>query len=154
MKKIIHRTVLKFTLLFLFSFFIQYSFAQIQMDSTQKVNQENEQVFSIVENMPTYKGGEKMLAEFLNANLKGNCMDKKSFFQLEVMKDSTISSVRYLKKSAECDDEIVNLLKQTNGKWIAGTQNGHVCNVYQVITVKYLKGNKVNVGIGINHQLN
>jgi len=96
-------------------------------------------IFSIVQNMPKYNGGEKALLDFLNANFTGDCDGKQTNFQLVVERDSSISDVTYREKQSDCDDEITKLLEETAHNWIAGSQNGHLVPVYVLITVIYKK---------------
>ncbi len=108
----------------------------------------DQMVFSFVENSPSYKGGAEELTAFLNSQFIGNCEGKKTYFQVTVLKDSSITDVLFFNKETECDDQIIELLKKTNGNWIAGSQRGHTVACYALITIAYVGNNKVEVKLG------
>jgi len=153
-----YQSTLKIGIFLLIVFFFQSSFGQNRIDSTLEFDPNDTLVFTIVENMPAFVGGEKMLNNFLNSHYKGSCEEKVSSFIVEVDKDSSVGKVKCLSRGiessggSECDDEMANVLRQTSGKWIPGKQNGNPCNVYQIVTIRYISRKKVLVGIGIARQ--
>ncbi len=131
--------------------FMMFVSTNIYSQSSQKTTdtlQADQIIFSIVENGPFYQGGNIELTDFLNSQFIGNCEGKKTYFQCTVLKDSSISDVLYFNKETECDDQIIELLKKTNGNWIAASIKGRAVACLALMTVTYVGNNRVKVQIG------
>jgi TonB family protein len=88
------------------------------------------EVFTIVEEMPIYKGGEKALFEYLSKSIKYPSEAKEKSIQgivyisFVINENGEVTSVRPLKGiGAGCDEEAVRIIKSMP-KWIPGKQSG------------------------------
>jgi TonB family protein len=101
--------------------------------SKRTENQEKdseELIFTVVEQMPEYPGGQEKMLEFLSENLKYPDSAKESGIQgsvyvsFEVRKDGRISDVKVLKGiGGGCDEEAIRLVNLMP-HWKPGRQNG------------------------------
>ncbi len=118
----------------------------------QKVQQEPlkeekaDQIFTIVEDEPSPKGGMAAFYGFVSKNLKypsqARRMDieGKVFVQFVVDKDGTLSNVHVLKGiGAGCDQEAIRVIKDAP-KWNPGKQRGRPVRVRMVIPIVFKLG--------------
>lgn len=116
------------------------SFAQA--DST--VN-ESETVFTIVEKMPVFKGGEKKMMKFMQQNIQ-NPLDKNShnssatsYISFIVEKDGSLTGLKVLKAAdncPKCDAEAMRVISLMPN-WEPGSQNGNLLRVQFIIPIKF-----------------
>lgn len=99
-------------------------------DSENKVIEQVAPVFTIVELMPGYVGGEEAMYKYLADNIKYPQVAKETniqgnvFVKFVVEKDGSISDVRILKDiGGGCGEEALRVVKAMP-KWNAGKQNG------------------------------
>jgi protein TonB len=89
---------------------------------------EEEQVFVVVESMPSFPGGDEARLAYLNENLKYPLMARESgiqgrvFLTFVVEKDGSITDARILRGiGGGCDEEALRVVKNMP-KWIPGKQ--------------------------------
>ena len=102
-----------------------------------KPKEEENKVFDVVEQMPSFPGGMSALMNYLNNNIKypviaeENGIQGRFIVQFIVGKDGHISDVKVAKSvDPSLDKEAVRVVKAMP-KWIPGKQNG------QAVTVRY-----------------
>ncbi len=102
-----------------------------------KPKEEENKVFDVVEQMPSFPGGQGALMNYLNSNIKypviaeENGIQGRVVVQFVVGKDGSISNVHVVKSvDPSLDKEAVRVVKNMP-KWIPGKQNG------QSVTVRY-----------------
>ena len=102
-----------------------------------KPKEEENKVFDVVEQMPSFPGGQAALMNYLNSNIKypviaeENGIQGRVVVQFVVGKDGSISNVHVVKSvDPSLDKEAVRVVKNMP-KWIPGKQNG------QSVTVRY-----------------
>lgn len=101
------------------------------------------QIFSIVDQMPEYPGGNDSLTKFIDANfLGGKPIDKinpittKIYVQFIVAKDGSIVNPRIIKGATpELDKEALRVVKMMP-KWKPGKQNGKAVSVSYNISMQ------------------
>jgi protein TonB len=134
----------KILCLFLFFSIIQVSIGQTktnQVDSTANL------VFTVVEEMPIFPGGEKKMTKFIKKNIvhppaaykegrAGIC-----YITFIVEKDGSLSDIRVLKGAsggADLDEEALRVVKSMP-KWKPGKQNGHAVRVAYNLPIRFLR---------------
>lgn len=102
-----------------------------------------EEVFTVVEKMPSFPGGEEKLYEFLGKNIKYPQMAKEAnvsgrvFVQFVVEKDGSITDVNVVRGiGSGCDKEAERVVKQMP-KWEPGEQRGKKVRVKYTLPVLY-----------------
>lgn len=92
--------------------------------------EEEAQIFTVVESMPGFPGGEAARIKYLNENIKYPQMARESgiqgrvFVTFVVEKDGKVTDVRVLRGiGGGCDEEAVRVIKNMP-KWNAGKQRG------------------------------
>lgn len=101
---------------------------------------DSEQVFEIVEQMPSFPGGFVAMKDFLESNLKypdEECVSGRTIVSFIVEKDGSRSNVCVTKAlSPLCDKEAVRLIKSMP-RWVPGKQNGHLVRVHYNVPVSF-----------------
>jgi protein TonB len=102
-----------------------------------KPKEEENKVFDVVEQMPSFPGGQGALMNYLNSNIKypviaeENGIQGRVVVQFVVGKDGSISNVHVVKSvDPSLDKEAVRVVENMP-RWIPGKQNG------QSVTVRY-----------------
>ncbi len=91
-------------------------------------NAQNDEVFEVVEKMPSYVGGEEARQIFIAKNLVypktfGERVGSKIIVEFIIEVDSSVSNVKIIKSfDADFDAEVVRVMKLM--KWIPGEQRG------------------------------
>jgi TonB family protein len=103
----------------------------------------NEEIFSIVDQMPQYPGGEKKLTEFLSNRIiypsqaLQNGIEGRILCSFIVVKDGTVSNIEVLQSpDPELSDEAVRVLSMMP-KWNPGINNGEKVNVKCVLPIDF-----------------
>jgi protein TonB len=103
----------------------------------------NEEIFSIVDQMPQYPGGEKKLTEFLSNRIiypsqaLQNGIEGRILCSFIVAKDGTVSNIEVLQSpNPELSDEAVRVLSMMP-KWNPGINNGEKVNVKCVLPIDF-----------------
>ena len=104
---------------------------------------EETKVFDVVEQMPSFKGGDAALMEWLNKNIKYPVVAEENGIQGRVVatfvveRDGSITDVKIVKSvDPSLDKEAVRVLKAMP-KWIPGRQNGQPVRVKYTVPVTF-----------------
>lgn len=103
-----------------------------------------EEVFTIVEKMPEFKGGQKKLFEYLGKNIKfppaakANGISGKVYVNFTVNKDGKISNVKVLRGVHELlDKEAIRVVKAMP-PWTPGKQRGKAVRVSYNLPINFI----------------
>ncbi len=101
------------------------------------------EVFTIVEEMPSYPGGDQKMYEYLGKNIKYPQIARESsiqgrvFVNFVVEPDGSVSNVKVLRGiGGGCDEEAVRVVKSMP-KWKAGKQRGKAVRVSYTLPVVF-----------------
>jgi len=101
------------------------------------------EIFTIVEKMPSYPGGEKALFKYLGDNIKYPAMAKdagitgKVFVNFVVNETGKITNVKILRGiGGGCDEEAMRVIKKMPS-WNAGKQRGKAVKVSYNLPIKF-----------------
>jgi TonB family protein len=104
----------------------------------------DEEVFTVVEENPTYPGGVKEMFKYISRNLKYPFQAQqakvsgKVFVKFVVRKDGSVSDFSVLKGIGfGCDEETIRVISQMP-KWRPGMQNGRPVNVHFTMPVNFI----------------
>ncbi len=107
------------------------------------VEEEDNQVLEVVEQMPTFPGGQKALLQYISDNIKypsiaqENGIQGRVFVRFVVKKDGSVGEVQVLRGvDATLDKEAVRVVKSIPN-FIPGKQNGHAVNVWFTLPVQF-----------------
>ena len=124
------------------------SFAQKNMvagETKETIKQDPDQVFTIVEQMPSFPGGTEAMMKYIRDVLvypkadRDNGVSGSCYITFVVEKDGSISNVRVLRGisgAQACNEEAIRIVN-TMPKWIPGKQNGVLVRVQYNIPVKF-----------------
>lgn len=113
------------------------------VDDGPKVIDEAPQIFSIVEQMPAFPGGEQAFLNFIAQNFRYPAMERengiqgKVFVEFVVRPDGSVTDVKVLRGVAGgsgLDKEAMRVIK-SSPKWKPGKQNGKEVSVYYRVPV-------------------
>lgn len=111
----------------------------------QKTTSDTDAPLTIVEQMPSYKGGEAAMKKFIQKNVKYPKAEKEAgisgtcYITFVVEKDGSLSSIRVLRGvpgGPGCDKEAVRVISRMK-KWKPGKQNGKFVRVQFNLPIKY-----------------
>jgi len=114
-------------------------------DVKQAVTQEvvEEKVYTVIEQMPQFPGGEGELLNYINKNIKypviaqENGVQGKVILRFVVSKSGTVDKVEVIRSlDPACDKEAVRVVK-TLPRFIPGKQNGVNVSVWYTLPVTY-----------------
>ena len=101
------------------------------------------EVFTIVEEMPSYPGGDQKMYEYLGKNIKYPQIARESsiqgrvFVNFVVEPGGSVSNVKVLRGiGGGCDEEAVRVVKSMP-KWKAGKQRGKAVRVSYTLPVVF-----------------
>lgn len=102
-------------------------------------------VFTFVDHMPSYIGGDTKLSEFLTANFEfsKNLKLEKSYYRLTIERSGEVVTVNKLLGDSITAEKLIEVLKKTSGQWKNGTHNGHKVIVNRIVSVVLSKNNIV-----------
>jgi protein TonB len=135
--------------LFLSTSILCFSQRLIEPVSPPPVEQEvedQEKVFTIVEQMPEFEGGNEALMSFISKNIvyPRNAVENEIqgtiYLNYVVRYDGSLSNIKMLKSvsgGTELNSEAIRILKLTEGKWKPGKQNGKPVNVQMNLPFKF-----------------
>jgi len=122
---------------------VDYSLIETQDKVVEEPKKEEAQVFTYVEEMPTFPGGEDACIAFINHGIqypeiaKRAGVEGKVFIQFVVRTDGKVTDVTVGKGiGAGCDEEAVRVVKSMPN-WKPGRQNGHPVNVRISVPIVY-----------------
>jgi len=103
----------------------------------------NNSVFSFVEQMPQFPGGQEALMEFLESNLqypdsaRHNDVEGRVVANFIVSEDGSISDAKIVRGLGHgCDEEVLRVIS-IMPKWVPGRQNGKPVKVYFNLPVTF-----------------
>ncbi|MBR6277088.1 MAG: energy transducer TonB [Prevotella sp.] len=109
----------------------------------EKPKEEETKVFDVVEQMPSFPGGEGELMKFLNSHIKYPVVAEENGIQGRVVctfvveRDGSITDVKVIKSvDPSLDKEAMRVLKSMP-KWIPGKQNGSSVRVRYTVPVTF-----------------
>lgn len=115
------------------------TYAQSKADTTQT----KEPVFSYVEQMPEFPGGDNELNEFLIKNLRypeqamKEKREAKAYFRFVVNEDGSISNIESMRPIGfEFEKEGIRVIKMMP-KWKPGKQNGRAIKVFFTLPMHF-----------------
>ena len=107
------------------------------------VEEEDNQVLEVVEQMPTFPGGQKALLQYISENIKypsiaqENGIQGRVVVRFVVKKDGSVGDVQILRGvDATLDKEAIRVVKSIPN-FIPGKQNGHAVNVWFTLPVSF-----------------
>lgn len=132
--------------------------AQLQMQESKQIEkqdppqiqkEEDTPIFTVVDDMPTFKGGKDALFEYLSTNIKypeeakKNGVEGTCFVTYVVEKDGSISNVKVLRGiGAGCDEEAIRVIENMPD-WNPANHDGKPVRVQFNIPIKFkLDNNK------------
>jgi TonB family protein len=101
------------------------------------------QIFVVVEEMPTYPGGDKALMEFINSNIKypeeakNKLIQGRVILRFAVMASGKVGSVSVLKSVDPSLDEEAKRVIEALPEWKPGRQGGKPVNVWYSVPVTF-----------------
>ena len=111
-----------------------------EIEEEEVVEQE---IFQIVEEMPSYPGGEAKLFEYIKKNMKYPQIARESgikgrvFISFVVEPDGSVSNVKVLRGiGGGCDEEAMRVVKSMP-KWKPGKQRGKAVRVSYMLPVNF-----------------
>lgn len=117
--------------------------ADLQQEQNQVVEDDNEKLFTVVEQMPEYPGGEQNMFKFLKESIRYPQMAKESgisgtvYVTFVVSRTGQISDVKVVRGiGGGCDEEAVRVVRSMPA-WIAGKQNGKAVTVQFNLPIKF-----------------
>ena len=101
-------------------------------------------VYTIVEQMPEFIGGDAALQKFLSMKLKypevakQNQISGKVYVQFVVDEKGNLSQIKVLRGiGGGCDEEAIRVVKLMNGLWKAGQQNGRLVKTIYTLPIVF-----------------
>ncbi len=109
--------------------------------------QEKEEVFTHVEQMPQFPGGDAEMMKYLSQNIKYPVIAQENGIQGSVVlrfvvgKNGEVSNVQVLRSlDPSCDKEAIRVVKSMP-RWVPGKQNGNPVLVYYTLPVRFKLAN-------------
>ncbi len=107
--------------------------------------EEKEPVFTVVEEMPSFPGGETEKTKFIQSNIKfpDSAIKKqitgKCFLKFTITKDGSVTDVVVLKGVADCPecDEEAKRVVSSMPKWNPGKQKGRAVATYYNLPINF-----------------
>lgn len=100
-----------------------------------------EEVFTTVEEMPSFPGGADALLEFIRNNLQypqnAPCATGNVILRFIVGKDGAVRDIQIIQSLAPQFDKEAVRVAQLMPKWVPGKQNGKSVSVYYTIPIKF-----------------
>ena len=134
---------MKIRLLILFLAMLFSSVTLMAQEVDSKTETKKEQVYSIVETMPSFPGGQTALVAYLQENLKypqsarDNGIQGRVYINFVVEKDGSISNVKVNRGiGGGCDEEAVRVVKAMP-KWIPGVQKDQTVRVSYMMPIVF-----------------
>ena len=105
--------------------------------------EEIDELFTIVEENPSFAGGDIAFIKFVQSNLiypekaRRMGLEGRVFVQLIVEKDGSVTNVKVLRgMGGDCNEEAIRVM-QKSPKWICGKQRGRPVRVQMVIPITF-----------------
>ena len=106
-------------------------------------HEEENKVFDVVEQMPSFPGGQAALMQWLNSNMKyptiaaENGVQGRVIVQFVVEKDGSVTDVHVAKSVDPSLDKEASRVVKAMPKWIPGKQNGSAVRVKYTVPVTF-----------------
>ena len=117
---------------------------KVDPEPKEEVKQEvATKVFDVVEQMPSFPGGQAALMQYLASNIKypvvaeENGVQGRVIVQFVVGKDGSISNVKVVKSVDPSLDKEAARVVSSMPKWVPGKQNGQAVNVKYTVPVTF-----------------
>jgi TonB family protein len=109
--------------------------------TTGNKKSESSAVFTVVEDMPSFPGGEQARVKFFSDNLRipSECIEGTVYVSFIVKADGSIANAKILRGLGKSYDEEVLRVINLMPKWFPGTQNGQAVDVLFNLPVKFAK---------------
>jgi len=121
-----------------------YAVQEVEVVEGVAISKEKDPVFTVVEIMPEFIGGQSALDAFMLTRIRyPESVEKygtKGIVYLSFVVDSkgAVSEVKVLRGiDRACDKEAIRIIKLTSGKWNPGKQNGTAVSVVMNLQVKF-----------------
>ncbi len=108
-----------------------------------KLDEKDEDIFQVVEVMPTFPGGQDAMMKYLGENIKYpqeakiNKVQGRVFVSFVVEKDGSVNDVKLLRGiGSGCDEESIRVIRAMPN-WIPGTQKGEAVRVQYNLPIKF-----------------
>ncbi|MCD8203290.1 MAG: TonB family protein [Prevotella sp.] len=117
--------------------------AKEEIAQPEPPKEEEAKVFDVVEEMPSFPGGQGALMEFLQKNIKypvvaaENGIEGRVIVRFVVSKDGSISNVTVVRSVDSALDKEAIRVVESMPKWIPGKQNGASVNVNFTLPVTF-----------------
>ena len=105
--------------------------------------EEVEEVFTLVEEFPSFEGGDLAFIKYIQKNLvypekaRRMGLEGRVFVQFIVEKDGSLSNVIVLRGiSGGCNEEAIRVM-QKSPKWLSGKQRGRATRVQMVVPINF-----------------
>jgi len=115
----------------------------VQTAKAEEQQPENKKIYTVVEKMPEYPGGEKKLMEYLAMNLKYPAEARKNnqqgttIVQFVVNTQGKIENAKVLRSiSTSLDQEALRVINAMS-EWVPGEQNGKKVAVYYTLPILF-----------------
>jgi len=140
-----------FTIVLLFFYFTNYAQQKIVHDPIDELNRiekndNRDGIYSVVEIMPSFPGGNDSLKEYIVKHLvyphdaKQNGIEGKVYTTFIVETDGSITHVEIIRGLGYgCDEEAIRLIKSFP-IWVPGIENGKPVRVRFKYPIRFLKG--------------
>lgn len=122
--------------------------AQLKQQQYNEQKDKEKDIYTVVEQMPTYPGGEKAMIDFLITNLKypQSAKDKGIegvvYVQFVVLESGNVDQVQILKgTNPQLDEEALRVVNAMP-KWNPGTEKGKAVKVKYNLPIKFALGDK------------
>lgn len=119
------------------------STASEKSTNTAPKHEEEEKTYTVVEESPSYPGGENALNSFLASHLMypsiaaENGVQGRVTLKVQIKKDGSVGEVRITRSlSKECDTEAVRVVKKL-ARFNPGRQNGEPVNVWLTLPITF-----------------
>jgi len=116
-------------------------YVPVEIEDDEEV--EEAQIFTVVESMPSFPGGDKARIRFLNENIEYPTMARESGIQgrvyvtFVVERNGIVTDVKILRGiGGGCDEEAIRVVKAMP-KWIPGKQRGKPVRVQFTLPIKF-----------------
>ena len=125
--------------------YLHKDYIQLVEEEAQAAEEEvaEEEIFQIVEEMPSYPGGAEALYEYLNDNIRYPIVALESgisgrvYVQFVVEKDGSVSDVKVLRGiGGGCDEEAIRVVEKMP-KWNPGKQRGRAVRVLYMVPINF-----------------
>ncbi len=109
----------------------------------QELPKEEEKVFDVVEQMPSFPGGPQALFEYLSKNIKYPAVAEENGVQGRVIvtfvveRDGSITDVKVIKSVDPSLDKEASRVVKGMPHWIPGKQNGSAVRVKYTVPVTF-----------------